>query len=566
MNENSDSMSLIRTHLQKQSPEYLIDLLVDIVQAVDEPFRQRFWDRLAPPAMATAVLRYTSPEVFLTELQEFEEAVMEGEFFDEEALEYFGEDPFDREYNRDKYGLYEDFDPDMHDGLNQLGEFLTETDSYFQAKQFDVAAQAYEIIIGIIDQSPDETIGIYDPLSELGEMEEPLAQRYFTALQESCPTNEFYNKAIHYLALHDQPHRKHMDNFMTLVGANGQEKICAFLEGWADTVIEHNHAQPLAVGIPFQLRLLIHLYQETNQSHEVQTLQKRFRHIYLAFYEPLLAEREAAKDWQTVINYGQEVLTALPDKPSIPLYPRRFERVDADLVRKQMAHAYETLGDVVKALGIAHPLFERHKSFEHYAIVRRLATTVNAQEGQAFMTQVIAELQDQLPQSLFFLCQVFLHENQFDAAYTFVAQQDRYNSLEAIKLVAKAHLLAGFGQDPQPYMGPYLQDLYSKIEQSDHGAILFLRLHLPATPDLARKTAVSHAETLYRNVMQIHINNGRRTYATAAYYCALLGEIATYDGRKAEFEAFYQDLLNRYPRHRALRRELDAKVTTGSTQ
>ncbi|MFQ5435269.1 MAG: hypothetical protein ACE5FD_10380, partial [Anaerolineae bacterium] len=76
----------------------------------------------------------------------------------------------------------------------------------------------------------------------------------------------------------------------------------------------------------------------------------------------------------------------------------------------------------------------------------------------------------------------------------------------------------------------------------------------------SRETAVARAETLYRNLMQLHIDNGRKTYATAAYYCALLGEIAMYDGRQAEFKQFYQQLLSRYPRHRALRRELAAKV------
>ena len=48
------------------------------------------------------------------------------------------------------------------------------------------------------------------------EMEEPLAQRYFTALKESRPANEFYDKAIYYLARHEAPYRKHMDNFMAL--------------------------------------------------------------------------------------------------------------------------------------------------------------------------------------------------------------------------------------------------------------------------------------------------------------------------------------------------------------
>ncbi|MCP4356661.1 MAG: hypothetical protein GY796_01425, partial [Chloroflexi bacterium] len=89
---------------------------------------------------------------------------------------------------------------------------------------------------------------------------------------------------------------------------------------------------------------------------------------------------------------------------------------------------------------------------------------------------------------------------------------------------------------------------------------LFLRDYLPLNPTLNRETAVTRAETLYRNLMQLHIDNGRKTYATAAYYCAILGEIADYDGREAEFKQFYQNLLGRYPRHRALRRELAAKV------
>ncbi len=106
MTINNDNLAVVRTHLENQSTEYLVDLLLDLMQALEEPVRQHFWDRLAPPAMATADLRYSSPEQFLAELREFEEAVAEGVYFDEDALEYFGEDPFDREYYQDKYGYY----------------------------------------------------------------------------------------------------------------------------------------------------------------------------------------------------------------------------------------------------------------------------------------------------------------------------------------------------------------------------------------------------------------------------------------------------------------------------
>lgn len=559
MTKDNDNISPIRTYLQGKSTEYLVDLLIDLIQAIEEPARQRFWERLAPPAMATADLRYPSPEDFLTELREFEEAVMEGEFFDEDALEYFGEDPFDREDDGDKYGYYENFDPDMHQGLNTLGEFLTEADSYFQAGQYDVAAKAYEVIIGIIDYSPDETLGVYDPLAELGEMEEPLAQRYFLALKESHPTTEFYEKAIQYLARHDAPYRKHMDNFMVLVGSDGQAGVRAFLEQWANELAQ-KQITPFPIGIPYQLSLLMRFYSEANQQDKVFALQERFRRVYLTLYEPLLAAREAAKDWPMVITYGQEVLALLPQDRLIQPYLVPSAQVDANKVRTQMARAYEALGDPENALKVYQPLFNQHKNFERYATVKRLTTAVNPQQGQALTQDVTAGLRNQLPNSLYLLCQVYLSEGDFDAAYELVRQQGRYNNLDAIKLVAKAHLLAGFGPGATPEMGPYLHDLYAKVGQADKEATLFLRVHLPPTPALDRKTAVAHAENLYRNLMQMHIDNGRKTYATAAYYCALLGEIARYDGRGAEFKHSYQELLDRYPRHRALRQELAAKV------
>ncbi len=96
-------------------------------------------------------------------------------------------------------------------------------------------------------------------------------------------------------------------------------------------------------------------------------------------------------------------------------------------------------------------------------------------------------------------------------------------------------MLAELGTKAAPEMGGYLQDLYAKIEKADNEPTLFLRNYLPSNMTLTPKTAVACAETLYRNLMQMHIDNGRKTYSTAAYYCALLGEIAVYDGRVAEF-------------------------------
>ncbi len=557
---DSDTITRIRTHLQAQDTSYLIDLLIDMMQAMDEPLRQRFWDRLSPPAMATADLRYPSPEDFLQELADFVASVFEGDYYDEEALEYFGEDPFDREYYHDKYGVY-DYDSDMHAGLNALGEFLTEADSYFQAKRYDVAAEAYELLISIFDGNPDDTLGVYDPLAELGEMEEPLAQRYFVALKESQPTAVFYDKALIYVGCHDRSYNhKHRDNFLEMVGDEGRSEVQTYLEGWADELAQKQF-DPFPIGIPFRLQLLIQFYQQANQQGKIVALQKRFRKQYLAFYTPLLAQQEASKNWQRVAAYGEEALASLPEET----LKRQFslqsaDSIDANKVRTQLAYAYEALGNADKALAVYRPVFERKRDFESYALVKRLAMAVAPAQGKTITADTIAELQEKLPNSMYFLCQIYLSEDQFSQAYALVKQQVRYNFLNPLKLVAKAHLLIGLGKKAAPEMGCFLQDLYAKMDAAGKEPTLFLRDYLPSQSAMSRETAVARAETLYRDLMQLHIDNGRKTYATAAYYCALLGEIADHDGRQAEFKQFYQALLSRYPRHRALRQELAVKV------
>lgn len=138
-----DSIALLRVHLQDKSADELITLLLDLIQQVDEPTRQQFWNRLAPPGLATADLRYPSSELFLAELDEFARAVEQGDYFDEEAQEYYGEDPADRDY----HGL--EYDAEDHAGLRALRQFLTEADSYFQAGRYEVAATAYQTLIAV---------------------------------------------------------------------------------------------------------------------------------------------------------------------------------------------------------------------------------------------------------------------------------------------------------------------------------------------------------------------------------------------------------------------------------
>ena len=115
-----DRLVDVRTYLEKKTKIELVALLLVLVQDMDEPTRQRFWEHLAPPGMATADLCYPSAEDFLAELEAFAEEVSEGKYYDEEAAMYYGED---------NYNDYDDYDPDDHVGVKALRAFFHEADS-----------------------------------------------------------------------------------------------------------------------------------------------------------------------------------------------------------------------------------------------------------------------------------------------------------------------------------------------------------------------------------------------------------------------------------------------------
>jgi len=135
-----------------------------------------------------------------------------------------------------------------------------------------------------------------------------------------------------------------------------------------------------------------------------------------------------------------------------------------------------------------------------------------------------------------------------------------YQGMEESKLVAKAHLLAALGPEPDERMGSNLRDLYAIVKLGEKEPQRFLRDALPQTPAISRANALERSEAIYRRLMQAHIDNGRKTYATSAYYCALLGEIASHEGRLAAFRQWYEGFIEGYKRFRALRAEMDKKV------
>jgi tetratricopeptide (TPR) repeat protein len=543
-----DRMTHIRAYLEKKTKPELVALLLDLVQGMDEPTRQRFWEHLAPPGMATADLRYPSAEDFLAELQAFAEEVSEGEYYDEEAATYYGED---------NYNEYEDYDPDDHAGVKALRAFFHEADSYFDAGQFAVAVEAYDRLLDLVLSGTYETLGLPTPMEFLPQDERQVVSRYFAALQASRPQAEFFDQALSFLARHEHP--ADLERFLELVGNERRPALQAHLEAWTNQHIQNALSTPF-YGLAFQLRLLLRFYEQEERVDDMRNLWARFRRMYPACYTPLLADRQTASDWQAVLNYAQEALdVARPPRPSY--YIREaWDSPDILSLRGYLARAYSATGDTAKAFDLYRPAFNDAPCFETYAQARRLADAVSAATGAAFTAEAIGHLRQQGERLRYLLCQVYLSENQFDEAYSLVASLMGYQGMEESKLVAKAHLLATLGPTPDERMGSNLRDLYAKVEQGEKEPLRFLRDALPQAPAVSRAIALERTEAIYRRLMQAHIDNGRKTYATGAYYCALLGEIAFHEGRLAAFKQWQEGLMETYKRFRALRAEMDMKV------
>lgn len=546
-----DRTAHIRAYLEKKNKSELVALLLDLVQGMDEPNRQHFWKHLAPPGMATADLRYPSPEDFLAELEAFAEEVSEGKYYDEESAEYYGED------NYNDYSDYNEYNPDDHAGVKALRAFFHEADSYFDAGQFIVAARAYDMLLDLVLGETYETLGLPSPLEFLPRDQHQVVGRYFSALQASRPQAEFFDQALRFLTIYER--LDDLEQFLELVRKENQPSLQAYLEAWANRHAQSAWSMPLD-GLALHLRLLLRFYEQAGRTDDIRALWVRFRRMYPACYTPLLSDRQIAGDWEAVLAYAQEALEVV--QPLRPAYYIRepWDSPDMLSLRGYLARAYSATGDTTKAFDIYRPAFDDAPDFETYFQSRRLADAISAEKGQTFTSQVVDRLRQQGERQRYLLCQVYLSESRYDEAYSLVAKLSGYQGIEESKLVAKAHLLAALGPAPDKRMGSNLCDLYSKVEQGEKEPQRFLRDTLPQMLAPQRSVALERAETIYRRLMQAHIDNGRKTYETGAYYCALLGEIASQEGRLAAFRKWYEEFMGTYKRFRALRAEMDKKV------
>jgi hypothetical protein len=568
MHTPTDNLTQIRQYLTGKSAEELVDLLMDLLQQMDETTRRRFWEQLAPPGLATADLRYPAPEAFLADVKAFVSAAAALEYYDEEAAEYFGEDPVDRDYHIRK-GYIDEYDIAYHSGMSELRSLLEASGSYYEAGSFDVAADAYEQLLGLLLPNRGyDLLGVDNPLSELGFDDRQLVEQLFVALRQASAREpeRFASRALAFLescSIGWQDFPQYLIQSCQVEGA--QEPVAAlrrYLEEQAtglDTSPAPEGEWPVP---PLPLRLLIRLMRALDGPGAVVELCARLRLRYPDLYMPLLEGCTAREAWEEVLRFGAEAL-ARPPRPHDGRYPygNQLPNLAPGVVRQRMAWAQQQLGDLPAAFVQRRAVFEESAEFEDYLAALELARQLGESAAQEYTAEVIKQLQQQTSQRSL-LCQVYLHAGRYQPAFGVVENLSGYGALDELKLVAKAYLLSAL--HGRPVKGEYLAKIRTGLDNSAtyNEDARFLRDHLPM-PDLTppqRALHIQRAEHLYRNIVETHIAAGSKRYETAAYYCALLAEIAVYAEHVDEFVEWYKDLLARHSRRWSLRRILDAKT------
>jgi tetratricopeptide (TPR) repeat protein len=567
MHTPTDTLTQIRQYLTGKSADELVDLLMDLLQQMDETTRRRFWEQLAPPGLATADLRYPLPGAFLADVKTFVTAAAAREYYDEEAAEYFGEDPADRDYHVQQ-GYIDEYDIAYHTGMSQLKSLLEATGSYYEAGRFDVAADAYEQLLGLL--LPDrgyDLFGVDSPLSELGFDDRQLGEQLFVALRQASATEpeRFGPRALAFLESCSGGWQDFPQYLIQSCQAQGAREPVAALRRYLEDQAMEMDTSPAPEGEwpvpPVLLQLLIRLIRALDGPGAAVELCARFRLRYPDLYMPLLEGCTAREAWEELLRFGAEAL-ACPPRPRDGRYPHgdQLPNLASGVVRHRMAWAQQQLGDLPAAFAHRRAAFEESAQFEDYLAALELARQLGESAAQEYTAEVIAHLQQQTSRRSL-LCQVYLHAGQYQSAFDVVENLSGYGALDELKLVAKAHLLTALHD--RPVSGEYLAKIRTDLDDSVYNEYArFLRDHLPM-PDLTppqRALHIQRAEHLYRNILETHIAAGSKRYETAAYYCALLAEIAVHAEHIDEFVEWYRDLLARHSRRWSLRQILDAKT------
>jgi uncharacterized Zn finger protein len=526
----------------------LLDLIGEFVARLDPLTERQFLARFRPVEEPPVAALAPDAEDFLAEIDNFVADCQARRFYEEEEVWAWEED---------HTGSYE---PSL-EAFDILDDFFRRTDRYHEAGEHAVAAAAYEKLFGVIWGNTREWFG-FEEISGWPDTDvEAAVGRYLRSLGQTCSPAEYVARAEERLSWHHQGH---------LVTESTPEQLAALEAHLTRQLAELTEP---ATYEPMPVHLLRGIYQRQARTADDLALCRRLCRQYPVLFAPLLDHAEASRDWDQTVALAREAL-ALANTWTDQQWPQNLTR---PVLERRLSQALEQQGDLAGALAAAQSAFRAQPGFADYRRLSALAGKIGSECRGQVVQEAIAFLQEKvaahkptyygygydwsLPEAEL-LAQLLLAEGRHAAAYDLASSQRGVTQNSLLQLVGGFYLSVGWGE--KPATGSEVERLLA----ADTPQATFLRDLKPAPFDgAARLQALTQAVECYRRLAQTHIDGrDRLNYAAAAGYAAVLREIYTRQGRRAEFDRWYAELMETYRRFRALKDEFQRRLGPAGVQ
>lgn len=551
----------INAHLQHYNRDELLALVWDFLATLDEENRADFLNlmRQKPPSAGVETLELEADDELLTDIQVLHDALA-----NEEYVEYGAR------YDPD-YGEYRGFGDDGW--IDEMDKLFATATSYYRLGNYQTAAAAYIALFAIFALDGDGVCHFTrpDPPTAVKTDLNLIKYQLFTALGMLNPDPAT-------LVLADTGYD---EEDRTLIGLSGNlvyygDNRYALLDAWA------SHPDWMH-GLEAQLREICREPISQDQSmyglrHAAELLREWGRRSYglperVALcqeigvpqgwpYQDLITAYQEQGQWAAMLEWADDGLTKLP--------PQSNYRLKLEAAR---GTALLRLERPVEAFAALQTLFKRTYDVAVYLTMRAAA------QATGEWAQRYPQLTDELEQQV--LANVVIHMPNFTSSITTLATLLGYAHLlegqiePAVAWALRPDIPTGWTDDDANYtvaLGLLRMGVAAANSQPD----AVLREALGAAPKLIREqgelleatartlspnTLFNGAVRSYERLLIRAVDRRKReSYAIAGSYAKVIRAIRIIQGRRSDFEAYYQSLFTTYPRLPAFKDELRTAI------
>lgn len=539
----TDSEYRLAWALAGLSRRELLDLIGEFVAQLAPLARRQFLARFRPTEHPPAAAVASDAQDLLDEIDGFAAECQELFFYEEEEVWAWQEDYSDS------------YEPEL-EAFDILDDFFAQADRYHQAGEHTVAAAAYEKLFVITWGDTSSWFGFDEIEGWLETDVKAVVGRYLASLGQVCPPKEYVERAWGYVGWYSQEQ---------LLAASTPQQLAALETHLVRKLDEWDGHEGFT---PASLHLLRQLYRYQERTEDDLALCRRLRRQHPSLFTTLLNHAEETGDWEQVETLAHEALD-LAKAWSEHQWPHNLTRPELE---RRLSRALEGQGDMDAALATAQSAFRARPDFASYQRLCSLAEQADAgnerraqvvQEVIAFLREKAADHQptyyDWSSPASELLAQVLLAEGQHAEAYDYTLSAKGATQISLLALLGGFYLAVGWGEESAAgsEMGRRLAGNTSQAN--------FLRSLSPAPfSGAAQEQALERAIECYSLLMQACIDaRGRDNYAVAAGHAAVIREIYAHQGRRAEFDSWYAELMTEtYRRFRALKDEFQRRLGT----